>query len=157
MVRRLVLILQAALLVVLMCGAAGRASAQYSQPLYTPKPGSALRKEIMDGLRIPAERELHQKVIFVVKHLAVQGNWAFTLTIPKQPNGKIVDWQKTRWRDAVPPGKEVGDAFSGEIVGLLRKRAGQWRMVDHCVGPSDVCWEGWDRKYGAPKGIFRMN
>src|SRR5205823_8619797 len=127
------------------------ASAQRLQPVYTPKPGSAERSAIMDGLRITAERQLHQKVIFVVSHLAVQGNWAFTITIPKQPNGKIVDWQKTANRDAVKPGHETGDAFSGEVIGLLRKRAGHWRTVDYCIGPSDVCWDGWDKKYGAPR------
>lgn len=131
--------------------------AQYpSEPISTPKPGSALRKSIMDGLRITIEPKLHQNVVFVVSHLAVQGNWAFTITIPKQPNGKIVDWQKTAYRDSVKPGHETGDAFSGEVIGLLRKRAGHWRTVDYCIGPSDVCWEGWDRKYGAPRGIMRM-
>jgi len=139
-----------------MAGICGSVLAQYSQPLYTPKPGSPERKAIMDGLRPTIERKLHQKVIFVVNHLAVQGIWAFTVTIPKQPNGKIVDWQKTAWRDAVKPGHETGDAFSGEVVGLLRKRAGHWRTVDYCIGPSDVCWEGWDKKHGASSAIFRM-
>jgi hypothetical protein len=127
-----------------------------SDQIATPKPGSAERKAIMDGLRIPIERQLHQKVIFVVTHLKVKGNWAFTITIPKQPNGRAVDYQKTIYKSQVKPGESVGDAFSGEVVGLLRKHAGRWKTVDYCIGPSDVCWEGWDKKYGAPAAIMRI-
>lgn len=122
----------------------------------TPKPGSALRKAIMDGLRIPVEKDLHQKVVFVVNRLSVQGNWAFTITIPKQPNGKNVDYQKTAFRNEVKPGEAVGDAFSGEVIALLRKRNGHWKPVDYRIGPSDVCWEGWDKKYGAPLAIMKI-
>jgi len=122
----------------------------------TPKPGSPERKAIMDGLRIPVEKELHQKVIFVVNRLSVQGSWAFTITVPKQPNGRNVDYQKTSYRNAVKPGQAVGDAFSGEVVALLRKRNGHWKPVDYRIGPSDVCWEGWDKKYGAPLAIMKI-
>ena len=141
---------------VLMFVVGGSVSAQ-SDRVTTPKPGSAERKAIMDGLRVPVEKELHQKVIFVVSRLKVQGNWAFTITTPQQPNGKVVDYQKTKYKNEVKPGEAVGDAFSGEVIGLLRKRGGHWRTVDYCIGPSDVCWEGWDKKYGAPAAIMRFN
>jgi hypothetical protein len=140
-----------------LCAAAPAPATAQALATWTPKPGSPERKAIMDGLRITAERRLHQKVIFVVNHLKVEGNWAFTITIPKNPNGGPVDWQKTSYRSLVKPGHETGVAFSGEVVGLLRKRAGHWRTVDYCIGPSDVCWVGWDRKYGAPSPIFKVN
>ncbi len=134
--------------------AIGDAGAQ-SGSVTTPKPGSAERKAIMEGLRVPIERKLHQKVIFVVSRLSVKGSWAFTITIPKQPNGKNVDYQKTIYRDEVKPGQASCDTVSGEVIGLLKKQGKRWKAVDFCIGPSDVCWDGWDKKYGAPSAIMR--
>lgn len=36
----------------------------YSQAVYTPEKGSAERREIMDALRVPVEKELGQKIVF---------------------------------------------------------------------------------------------
>ena len=29
-----------------------------------------------------------------------------------------------------------------------------WQVVTYALGPTDVAWEGWDKEYHAPPGIF---
>src|SRR5215213_5297693 len=63
------------------------ASAASGQIAYTPEKGSPERKAIMDALRIPVERELKQKIVFVADDFRVQGTWAFVGGRPQNPAG----------------------------------------------------------------------
>ena len=116
----------------------------------TPRPGSTERKAIMDALRFPVSTELKQKVIFVVTRLKVQKSYAFTIAQPQQPNGKRVDYSQTEYARAIKEG-----AFDDQVVALLKKRGKQWRVLTYNIGATDVVWEGWDKKYGAPAAIFK--
>jgi len=118
----------------------------------TPAVGGAERKKIMDALRVPVKKELKQNVIFKVSHLKVQKGWAFITAEPLQPNGESVNYRKTRYAEAVREG-----FFGGEVGALLHRVNGKWRVVNYVIGPTDVAWEGWDRRYGAPSSIFVMN
>ena len=119
--------------------------------LSVPKPGSPERKAILDAARAPIQKDLKQRIVFVVRHLATQDGWAFLYSELQRPDGKRIDYSRTRYRDAV----EAGAFDSGSGV-LLRKRGGQWRVVQYALGPTDVAWDDWDRRYGAPRAIFRM-
>ena len=141
------------LLAVLFAFAPAAAVAQ-SDHVTTPAAGTSERKAISDGLRAPIEKQLHQKVIVVVSKLSVKGVWAFAITQPKQPNGKPIDYRKTAYKNLVKPGQESGDAFSGLVIGLLRRRGGRWKTIDYSIGPSDVSYADWDRKHGAPRAIM---
>lgn len=128
--------------------AAAPALAQ-SRPV-TPKPGSPDRKAICDTLRGLVEKELKQPVVFKIDRLKVQNGWAFLLGVPKQPNGKGIDYRRTPHREAFEAG-----AFGDDVMALFRKRGGRWHVVTHIVGATDVAYEGWDRKYGAPGALFK--
>jgi hypothetical protein len=56
---------------------------------YTPKPGSAERKAIMDAARVPVESELKKKVVFKVERLKVRAGWAFMMGVPQGPDGRL--------------------------------------------------------------------
>lgn len=74
--------MRAILLLVLLIGFTVVAGAGDSAPYATPAVGSALRKQLMDTLRIPAEEHLGQAVVFKVSALRVMGDWAFSSAPP---------------------------------------------------------------------------
>lgn len=118
-----------------------------AQGVYTPDKGSPERKAILDALRIPVERDLKQKIVFVADDFKVQGSWAFVGGRPTTPKGDAPDLKNTKWAG-------LEDVFDDNFFGLLRKRAGKWRVVTYALGCTDVCYVDWWRKHQAPKAIF---
>lgn len=119
--------------------------------LVRPKPGNPLRKAVLDGLRGPIQRDLGQKVIFMVDDIRVSGDWAYVQVSPVQPNSKPIDFSKTRYKEAMEEG-----FFDGpRTYALLRKRGGQWLTLTYQIGPTDVCWIGWSGPpYNAPARVL---
>jgi hypothetical protein len=119
-----------------------------SEP-YTPEKGSSERKEIMDALRAPVEKSMKQQVIFKIDHLKLMNGWAFLLGAPRRPDGGALDLRGTPYWAAYENG-----AFGDDVMGLLHKEKGKWRVVVFVIGATDVAYEGWDRKYRVPRAIF---
>ena len=120
-----------------------------AEDAYTPKPGTELRKTLMNTLREPVIAELHQRVVFKIDWLKVKGNWAFMRGQPLQPNGKEVDYQNTRYQIDIEDG-----LFDDWFCALLRSQNNQWRVVAYDIGATDVAYVGWWDKYRAPPEIF---
>jgi hypothetical protein len=118
-----------------------------AQGVYTPDKGSAERKAILDALRIPVERDLKQRIVFVTDDFKVQGNWAFVSGRPTNASGGRPSLKGTAWEDSE-------DLFDDNFFGLLQKRSGRWRVVTHALGCTDVCYLDWWRRHRAPKAIF---
>ncbi len=118
-----------------------------SQTVYTPDKGSAERKAILDALRVPVERDLKQKIVFVTDNFKVQGNWAFVSGEPTTTNGGRPILRGTAWEDSE-------DLFDHNFFGLLKKSGGKWKVVTHALGCTDVCYLDWWRTHRAPKAIF---
>jgi hypothetical protein len=116
---------------------------------YSPQPGSAERKAIMDAVRTPFEKKLGKKVIFQVSHLKVQNGWAFMHGTPRQPGGKEMDYRGTPYQRC----REKGQCDDW-IVALLRRKGEAWVVVTYEFGCTDVCYYDWKEKYTAPPGIF---
>lgn len=125
------------------------AVALQAQTPYTPEKGSPERKAIMDALRIPVERDLKQKVVFVAENFNVLGSWAFVSGTPQNANGGSPDYSRTQYADALDSG-----AFDNNFFALLRKTAGKWKVTTYAIGCTDVCYADWWRRYRAPKGVF---
>ena len=123
------------------------AGVAHAQRTYTPANGSAERKAILNALRVPVEKDLKQKIVFVVDDLKVSGTWAFVSGRPTTPEGENPDLSKTAWA-----GEE--DLFDNNFFGLLQKRGGKWRVVTHALGCTDVCYSHWWSEFKAPKSIF---
>ncbi|MCW5957050.1 MAG: hypothetical protein KIT61_10725 [Pyrinomonadaceae bacterium] len=120
-----------------------------AQTPYTPEKGSPERKAILDALRIPVERDLKQKVVFVAENFNVLGSWAFVSGTPQNANGGSPDYSRTQYADALDSG-----AFDNNFFALLRKTAGKWKVTTYAIGCTDVCYADWWRRYRAPKGVF---
>jgi hypothetical protein len=118
-----------------------------AQTPYTPEKNSPERKAILDALRIPVERDLKQKIVFVTDNFKVQGNWTFVSGRPTTPSGGRPNLKGTAWEDAQ-------DMFDDNFFGLLRKRNGKWRVVAYALGCTDVCYTDWWKRHNAPKAIF---
>lgn len=140
-------ILRTAAIVVAQGG--GVVEAKAASDPQVPERGSVERKAIVDALRVPVEKAVKQPVIFKIEHLKTQNNFAFLLGQPQQPDGTALDYHGTAYQDAVDAG-----AFDDGIVALLRKVNAKWRVVQYVIGATDVPYVEWDKKYGAPKGIF---
>jgi hypothetical protein len=119
----------------------------HAQSVYTPEKNSPERKAILDVLRVPVEKDLKQKIVFVADDFKVQGTWAFVSGRPTTPSGARPILKGTAWEDAE-------DMFDDNFFGLLRKRNRKWRVVAYALGCTDVCYLDWWRKHKAPKAIF---
>lgn len=120
-----------------------------AQAATTPEKGSAERKAIMDMIRMPVERELKQKIVFVADSFKVQGTWAFVSGSMQTPAGGRPDVSKTEFAEAAEAG-----AFDSNFFALLKKTGGKWKLTTHAIGCTDVCYLDWWSKYKAPKAIF---
>jgi len=120
-----------------------------AQTVYEPVKGSPERKAILDALRIPVERDLKQKVVFVADNFKVQGNWAFVGGTPQGANGGSPDYRRTQYADALEAG-----AFDNNFFALLKKTGGKWKVTTYAIGCTDVCYADWWSRYRAPKAIF---
>ena len=72
--------------------------------LHTPAKDSAERKAVLDALRPSVEKDLEQKVVFMIDHLAVKDGFAFLTGRPVQPDGKAIDYRN----DPLPRGPRGG-------------------------------------------------
>jgi hypothetical protein len=108
-------------------------SGSRAQTPVTPPSGSSARREIMDVLRVPVERDLRQKVVFRVQHLRVIGEWALARVVPIRPDGSDIDYSKTKYREENAEG-----VFDGEGEALLSRRGGRWKLLEWRFGASDT-------------------
>lgn len=124
-------------------------SSIFAQEAYEPAKGSPERKAILDALRVPVERDLKQKIVFVANDFKVQGTWAFVGGSPQSTTGGEPNYAGTKYADAYESG-----AFDNNLFGLLRKTGGRWKVITYAIGCTDVCYADWWRTYRAPRGIF---
>lgn len=117
------------------------------QQVYTPEKGSAERAAILNAFRVPVEKQLKQRIVFVTDNFRVRGTWAFVSGRPTTPSGG-----KPSLKGTVFDGEE--NMFDDNFFGLLKKTGGKWKVVTHALGCTDVCYADWWRRYKAPKAIF---
>lgn len=122
-----------------------------TKKLEQPGPGTKLRKAVLDGLRPSIEKDLNQKVIFVVSKIRVYDGWAFVQCRPVTPKSKPIDFKKTKYRDRLEDGTFDGDT----TFALLRLKNGKWAVKDFVIGPTDVYWIGWtEPPFLAPRQVL---
>lgn len=125
------------------------ATSAAAQAVSTPERGSAERKAILDALRVPVERDLKQKVVFVTDNFNVQGTWAFVSGTPQGRDGDAPNYSGTKYAEAFDSG-----AFDNNFFALLRKTSGKWKVTTYAIGCTDVCYADWWRRFRAPKAVF---
>ena len=117
--------------------------------LHSPANGTPEYRAILDALRVPVQRELGQKVLFVVDGIKVQDGFAFMGGRPVQPSGAPIDYAHTPYAEQVLAG-----AFDDAVYALLRWTGGTWKVLTYNIGATDVTWSPWAAEYGAPQAIF---
>jgi hypothetical protein len=121
-----------------------------AQKIYTPGKGSPERAAIFAALRVTVSKELKQSVSFLANDFKIQGNWAFINGQAQNPKGGAINWKITEYQSAIDDG-----VFDDNLSALLNKTGGKWRVVDHAIGCTDVCYLGWDTKHQAPSALFK--
>jgi hypothetical protein len=122
----------------------------FAQRVYTPKKGSAERKAIINTIRVPVEKELRQKIIFVISDFNVSGNWAFIGGEPRsKKTGGMPNYKGTEYQNAIE-----SDVFDNNVFALFKKSGKKWKVVSYYIGCTDVCYAGWWKQFKAPKRIF---
>lgn len=112
--------------------------------------GDPLRRPLLDALRPAIEDDLGQPVQFMVDRLRVQGDWAFFAGSVQRPDGRPIDFSRTRYAEALQEGFFDGPG----TYGLLRRDNGRWHPVGFFVGPTDAAYLAWPDEQGAPASLF---
>ena len=117
--------------------------------LMTPPRGDPLRQALMDAARPVIAADIGQTVLFIVKELRTDGQWAYLQATPAQPSGMPLDWSETNYA-----ADWQADAMSDTVMVLLAYQNGAWLVVDYIVGPTDVYWYSWIERFGLPEALF---
>lgn len=120
-----------------------------AQAVYTPEKGTPERKAILDTLRVPVERALKQKIVFVADTFNVSASWAFVSGSLQGTDGNAPDFSRTEYAEAIEAG-----AFDNNYFALLKRSSNKWKLVTYQIGCTDVCYLPWPKQYKAPKAIF---
>ena len=107
------------------------------------------RAALLEAARAPVQAELGKAPKFRVDQLHRDGDWAFLLATLQDADGKPFDYKGTPLADAAQQGM-----VSRTYAALLRHDARGWQVVAKAIGPSDVAWEDWPKRYGAPARLF---
>jgi hypothetical protein len=127
-----------------------------AQKYYTPKTGSAERKEIMDALRPVMENYLGVPVKFVIDELRVlrtaDGSYCWVTFEPQNPKtNKIYTIEETAQ-------KENADQFDSGMktyaIMSWHKKDKCWYVQQYVTAPTDVAWGCWWKEYNFPKELF---
>jgi len=120
-----------------------------AQEVITPKPGSALRKAILNAVREPVQDELDMEVQFKVNELRTDGEWAFLNAIPLTKDHKRIDYARTKYAKDVREG-----LFDDWLCALVRKQPDQsWTVIVLSIGATDVPFVDWPRRFDAPRMV----
>ncbi|WP_150125444.1 hypothetical protein [Sphingomonas sp. LM7] len=107
------------------------------------------RAALLEAARAPVRAELGKAPKFRVDQLHREGDWAFLLATMQEADGSPFDYSGTPLGDAAKQG-----FVSRTYAALLRHKAGGWEVVAKAIGPGDVAWEDWPKRYGAPAQLF---
>ena len=116
--------------------------------IFTPRRGTALRKELLDAVRPIVEQQMRGPVEFVVRAMNVDGDAAFLALDPQRPGGAPIDVDETVFRDDA-------DFMDGlTVYALLLEGSSGWAVAEHVTGPTDVAYADWPRLYNLPEAII---
>ena len=126
----------------------------FAEPARDLGPRDELRKLLLDVLRPIIVRDLDQEeeIRFVVQTMRVQDRWAWIVARPQTASGRPINLEETRYAPQVREGMMDGDT----IYALLEHNPYAWVVKDFVIGPTDVAWEDWPQRYGAPRELLGL-
>lgn len=102
---------------------------------HEPPRGSRERAAILDAIRPKAATYLGPPVEFVVDELRVSDDQAFAMLDAQRPGGARIDMRDTPWGRGPHYSPPID---SPRIIALLRRRGGQWVVVEDVFSPTDA-------------------
>ena len=93
------------------------------------------RKAILTELRVPLEKRLGKRVVFVVTTLRVERDWVFAQVEPQRPGGREINGRVYFQHDW-----EYMDGLT--TTAILRKRGTRWRILAMKIGALDAWYCG---------------
>lgn len=122
----------AGFILALICPAMAQGAGQTRQGIYTPTPGSAARRAILDAIRRDVDALKGMKLVFKVDHLKVGGAWAWAVVSPRSKDGKsryesfaaLLQYHQGQWRvkDTPPLFDPDGVLSEAQLMERFRKR-----------------------------------
>lgn len=147
------LLISLVILITLTLGAKAGERTDYA----TPAEGTALRKLLLDTIRVPTEQHLGQRVVFKVNTLRATDTWAFFVGVAVQPDGRPVDYRKSKpFKQDPKTTKAILDSGNlyGGVDALLEKDGAKWKIIAITYDATDVHWHDYDRRFGAPRKLI---
>jgi hypothetical protein len=123
----------------------------HARTAIAPKPALAEHEAIVGLAEVAASAELKQVAWLEPGVLNVVDGWAFLFADLRDALGAPYDYTGSALEAAAAAG-----GVSHTYAGLLRMKAGEWRMVVQAIGPTDVAWVPWAERYGAPEAVFAI-
>jgi hypothetical protein len=100
------------------------------------------RKAMLDAVRLSVEKELRQKVKFVVRSVdSCDQVFLFSLR-PVQEDGSPVDYRRTEYQRFIDDG-----TFDEGVLALLEISNGRWIVLEYSIGSTDFPVGEWLEKH----------
>lgn len=104
---------------------------------------------LLQAAQAAVQHDLQRPLALRAGTVHVAGPWAFVLAELRAPGGGVFSFDGTRLADAAREGYA-----SRQAALLLARRDGRWQVVEQRIGATDVAWEGWAARHGAPPSLF---
>lgn len=111
------------------------------------------RDAMVAALTPAVSADVGQPLSFVVTSSQTQGDWGWVIAQPWTPQGAALDWSQTRYADRAQAGALDG---GGTTYALLKRVNGAWTLTAFVVGPTDVAYNDWPQRYGAPPELLGL-
>lgn len=119
-----------------------------------PAPAAdAANAEMLAALTPVVSTAIGQPVSFTIDTVRVDNDWAWLVVQPQAADGSPLDWSQTSFASAHENGVMDGN---GTTYALLKREAGQWRVLEHTIGPTDVAYIDWPARHGVPPELLGL-
>jgi hypothetical protein len=123
-------------------------SAGWAAPLDVAR-SNPLRAILLDAMRPTIEEDVGLPVQFVVQTLRVEDGWAYFAGLPQQQSGEPIDFEQTRYAEAITEGY-----FDGPFLQVLLENVDdEWIVATFNIGATDVVAAGWPDEFGVPCAV----
>lgn len=114
-------------------------------------PGSPAGEAIVAPAVAALTAELGKPATLAVETINVSGPWAFVYGGIRGADGQQFDFRGT------PLAEGAAEGFvSRTYAALLNQHGGEWTVSEQAVGPTDVAWQNWPQRYGAPASLIAI-
>jgi len=105
---------------------------------------------VLSAINSYVEDDLGQPVAIVGESTVLDGEFASVQGRPVRPDGGQIDFAAT----AKYARAHESEAFDPVMIALLKRTAGEWRVIEYELGATDFAGNEWIRKHSAPEDIF---